>query len=38
MKEREISFMVLSLEFIYLTARVARQWIKEQGIAHFTQL
>ena len=30
--------MALSVEFIYLTARVARQWIKERGITHFTQL
>ena len=30
--------MALSVEFIYLTACVARKWIKEQGITHFTQL
>ena len=24
--------MALSVEFIYLTARLARQWIKERGI------
>ena len=24
--------MALSVEFIYLTARVARKWIKERGI------
>ena len=30
--------MALSVEFIYLTARVARKWIKERGITHFTQL
>ena len=38
MKEREISCMALSVEFIYLTPRVARKWIKEPGITHFTQL
>ena len=38
MKERGISCMALSVEFIYLTARVARKWIKERGITHFTQL
>ena len=32
MKERGISCMALSVEFIYLTARVARKWIKERGI------
>ena len=30
--------MALSVEFIYLTARVARKWIKERGITHFTKL
>ena len=30
--------MALSVEFIYLTAHVARKWIKERGITHFTQL
>ena len=30
--------MALSVDFIYLTARVTRQWIKERGITHFTQL
>ena len=35
MKERGISCMALSVEFIYLTARVAR---KERGITHLTQL
>ena len=29
--------MALSVEFIYLTTRVAREWIKERGITHFTQ-
>ena len=38
MKERGISCMVLSVEFIYLTARVAGKWVKERGITHFTQL
>ena len=32
MKERGIGCMALSAEFIDLTARVARQWIKERGI------
>ena len=30
--------MALSVEFIYLTAPVAGQWIKERGITHFTEL
>ena len=30
--------MALSVEFIYLTTRVARKWIKERGITHLTQL
>ena len=38
MKERGISCMALSVEFIYLTARVARKWKKERGITHLTQL
>ena len=40
MKERGISCMASSFEFIYLTAYVyvARQWIKERRITHFTQL
>ena len=28
----------VNVEFKYLTARVARQWMKERGITHFTQL
>ena len=31
-KERGKSCMALSVEFIYLAARLARQWIKERGI------
>ena len=38
MQERGISCMALSVEFIYLTALVARKWIKERGITYFTQL
>ena len=30
--------MALSVEFIYLTAHVARQWIKEQGVTYFAEL
>ena len=32
MKERGMSCMALNVEFIYLAARLARQWIKERGI------
>ena len=37
-RTRNKLYGVISVEFIYLTARVARQWIKERGITHFTQL
>ena len=32
MKERGINFMALSVEFLYLAARLARPWIKERVI------
>ena len=38
MKERGISCMALSVEFIYLTSRLARQCLKERRITHFTHL
>ena len=31
MKERGISCMALSVESIYLAARLAQQWLKERG-------